>query len=80
MRKEEKMPEPLLKNSHEIKTGQKVRVIDKEILESWNELYSEHRAYLIGYVSDIDDQDIEIDVEPDSKFGLYWNIDFSVKW
>jgi hypothetical protein len=74
------MQELLLKNSHEIKIGQRVRVVDKDVLESWNSMYSEHKAHLEGFISDIDGQDIEIDVRPDVKFGLFWNVDFSVKW
>ena len=74
------MQEPLLKNSHEITIGQKVRVVDKDILEQWNAIYSDQAGYLEGYISDIDGQDIEVNVRPDKKFGLYWNIDFSVKW
>lgn len=74
------MQEPLLKNSHEIEIGQKVKVVDKEVLEQWNAIHSDQAAFLEGYISDIDGQDIEINVQPDKKFGFYWNIDFSVKW
>jgi hypothetical protein len=74
------MQEPLLKGSHELEIGQKVRVVDTDILEQWNAVYSDQAGHLVGYISDIDEQDIQISVRPDVKFGFFWNIDFSVKW
>ena len=80
MQKEEKMQEPLLKNSHEIEIGQKVRVLDKEVIEAWNAMYDEQVKHLLGIISEIDGHDIRVHIQPDSAFGYYWNIDFSVKW
>jgi hypothetical protein len=72
------MQEPLLKNSHELKIGQKVRVVDEEVLEQWNGIHGEQERNLDGYIADIDGQDICIQVRPDKHFGVFWNIDFSV--
>jgi hypothetical protein len=73
------MQEPLLKNSHELQIGQRVRVVDEDVLKQWNGIYDDDARSLIGYIHDIDEQDICIQVRPDVQFGNFWNVDFSVK-
>jgi len=80
-----KMEEQLLKNSHDIYIGQRVKIVDKDVLDLYEELTSQ-RDGLYGTITDIDGEDIRIKCEA-SYYNEYcagvvdlggWNISFSV--
>jgi hypothetical protein len=83
------MQEQLLKNSHDIYIGQKVKVVDDDVMELFHACHPDaEEDYIFGYIKDIDGEDVYIKCEipyetNDGKLEYAnvsgWNLNFSVK-